>query len=148
MNKNNSSQYNLNNKFGECCGCPGLMNDDRLFNNYVSSRIQNDQIRKSLNLPDSHSYRSILQNAGQNFLDEDIKRIEKIRCKSNTKNKFYIDSSKYNFDKPLTDGYWGLSIDNTEIRKSQITPLKESCTGQNVENHSGKKYQLNPNKKC
>jgi hypothetical protein len=148
MNKNNSSQYNLNNKFGECCGCPGLMNDDRLFNNYVSSRIQNDQIRKSLNLPDSHSYRSILQNAGQKFLDEDIKRIEKIRCKSNTKNKFYIDSSKYNFDKPLIDGYWGLSIENTEIRKSQITPLKESCTGQNVENHSGKKYELNPNKKC
>ena len=148
MNKNNSSQYNLNNKFGECCGCPALMNDDRLFNNYVSSRIQNDQIRKSLNLPDSHSYRKTLQNNGQDFINNDVKRIENVRCKSNSKNKFYIDYSKYTFDKPLSDGYWGLSIENTEIRKSQITPLKESCIGQNVEYHSGKKYQLNLDKKC
>jgi len=148
MSKNNSSQYNLNNKFGECCDCPALMNGDRLFNNYVSSRIQNDQIRKSLKLPDSHSYRKILQNDAQDFINNDIKRMENIRCKSNSKNKFYFDLSTYTFDKPLSDGYWGLSIENTEIKKSQITPLNESCVGQNVEDHSSKKYQLNPNKKC
>jgi hypothetical protein len=148
MSKNNSSQDNLNNKFGECCGCPALVNGDRLFNNYVSSRLRNDQIRKTLNLPDSHSYRLVLQSSGQNFVGEEIKRIEKVRCKSNDKNKFYIDSSKYNFDKPLSDGYWGLSIQNDGIKKSQLTPLKNTCVGQNIENHSGKKYQLNPDKNC
>jgi hypothetical protein len=148
MSKNNSSQYNLNNKFGECCDCPALMNGDRLFNNYVSSRIQNDQIRKSLKLPDSHSYRKILQNDALDFINNDTKKMENIRCKSNAKNKFYIDYSTYTFDKPLSDGYWGLSIENTEIKKSQITPLKDSCLGQNVEYHSSKKYQLNPSKKC
>jgi hypothetical protein len=146
--KNNSSQNNLNNKFGECCGCPALVNDDRLFNNYVSSRLRNDQIRKSLNITDSHTYRSILQTASQNFIGDDIKRIENSRCKSNDKNKFYIDSSKYNFDKPLTNGYWGLSIENDGIKQSQITPIKQNCTGQNVEHHRGKRYQINPDKNC
>ena len=148
MNKNTSNQSNLNNKFGECCGCPALVNGDRLFNNYVSSRLRNDQIRKSLNLPDSHSYRSVLQTSGKDFISDEVKRIDNIRCKSNDKNKFYIDSSNYNFDKPLTDGYWGLKIENDGIKRSQITPLKEECTGQNVENHRGRRYQINPDKKC
>lgn len=148
MNKNNSSQDNLNNKFGDCCSCQALVNDDRIFNNYVSSRITHDQMRKSLNLLDSHTHRQILQNTGKMFVDKEIRRIENLRCKTNDKNKFYIDSSKYNFDKPLDDGYWGLSIQNNGITQSQSMPLKEICTGQNVENHTKKRYQINPDKNC
>jgi hypothetical protein len=148
MSKNNSSQNNLNNKFGECCGCPALVNGDRIFNNYVSSRLRNDQIKKSLNLSDSHSYRLVLQNTGQNIINNETNRLNNLRCKSDGKNKFYIDSSNFNFEKPLTDGYNGLQIDNIGIHRSQITPIKDTCTGQNVENNVGKTYQINPDKNC
>ena len=46
MARNN---LNLDNKFGNCCNCPGFVNDDRLFTNYVSSRIYNDSTMKKLN---------------------------------------------------------------------------------------------------
>ena len=92
---------NINNKFGVCCGCPALVSDDRLFNNYVSSRIKNDNFKKSLYLTNTHSHRLILQTNGQNLINDEIKRIEKSRCTTNKKNKFYIDSSKYNFNDQL-----------------------------------------------
>jgi hypothetical protein len=146
MNKNNSRHINLNNKFGKCCGCPGLVNDDRMFNNYISSRLRNDQIRKSLRIPTSHSYRSILQIDGQKFINGEIENIDNYKCKSDKKNKFYIDLSEYKFDKPLDNGYWGLQIENDGIKKSQMKPLNDKCTNQNIENHVGKKYMINSDK--
>ena len=81
---------NLDNKFGECCNCPGFYNGDRIFTNYQSSRLYNDDIRKKLGIIDSHSYRMRLQNNGF-----DILKSEYSLCKSNSNNKFNIDYSKF-----------------------------------------------------
>lgn len=114
-----NSNLSLNNKFGQCCGCPALMSDKgRLFTNYMSSRIFNDINSKQLKVPDAHSYREKLQN-DSSIRQNEISKFESVRCKSDSKNKFYIDSSKYTFDKPLTDEYVGQKIQNDgKVKKS------------------------------
>jgi hypothetical protein len=97
----------LNNKFGYCCNCPSLSNDDRLLNNYISSRIYNDTLKRSLNILDSHEYRKILQNNGLNLMKENVNNVEKIKCKNHNKNKFYYDFSKYTFNNTLENEYIG-----------------------------------------
>ncbi len=144
MSKNNS---NLNNKFGNCCNCPELVNDDRMFNNYVSSRIRNDVDRKALGMPDSHSYRLALQTGAKDIIDTEIRRLEKSKCKSDGKNNFYIDSSKYDFNKPLKTTYTGLLIDNTYIKKSHCLPFESDCMSK-AELHDNRRFQINPDKKC
>jgi hypothetical protein len=110
MSKNN---LNLNNKFGECCNCPALMSDrGRMFTNYVSSRIYNDNDAKRLKIFDANTYRENLQVFGSIYRSSEIYKYEQVKCKTNAKNKFYIDSSHYTFDKPLTNGYWGQQIQN------------------------------------
>jgi hypothetical protein len=101
MNKKN---LNCDNKFGKCCNCPGIMSDGgRVFTNYVSSRIYNDDNRKMMGLGDSHSYRLVLQKSAQEIINKENNDFDKLKCKSNKKNKFYIDSSNFNFtDKLLT----------------------------------------------
>ena len=102
----------LNNKFGQCCGCPALMSDKgRIFTNYVSSRIYNDDNSKQLKVSDAHSYREKLQT-DKKIRSNDVNKYETIRCKSDSKNKFYIDSSKYTFNRQLTDPYNGQKIQN------------------------------------
>jgi hypothetical protein len=109
----------LNNKFGQCCGCPALMSDKgRLFTNYVSSRIYNDVNSKKLKVPDAHSYREKLQNDPKIRINE-INKYESVRCKSDSKNKFYFDSSNYTFNRPLIDPYNGQKIQNDgKLKKS------------------------------
>lgn len=97
----------LNNKFGDCCNCPALINDDRLFNNYTSSRLYNDILRRSLKLSDSHDYRDNLQKNGIDIMKTKVYNVEKIRCKNDKNNDFYYDFSKYTFDKPLENQYNG-----------------------------------------
>ncbi len=115
MSKNN---LNLNNKFGECCGCPPLSDNSIIFTNYVSSRIHNDVNSKLMGALDSHSYRSKLQKNASKLIENNINAFENIRCTSDIKNKFYIDSSNYNFNYNLPDGYWGQSIINNGTKKS------------------------------
>jgi hypothetical protein len=118
-----------------------------MFNNYVSSRIRNDTDRKALGMPDSHSYRLALQTGAKNIIDSEIRRIDNIKCKSDGKNKFYIDSSKYNFAQTLSPSYTGLSIDNIYIKKSHCAPLNNACMSKS-ELHDNKKFQYNPDKNC
>ena len=114
-----NSNLSLNNKFGQCCGCPALMSDKgRLFTNYVSSRIYNDMNSKQLKTSDAHSYRERLQNESS-IRSNEIAKYETVRCKDDSKNKFYIDGSKYTFDKPLSDPYVGQKIQNDgKMKKS------------------------------
>lgn len=96
----------LNNKFGNCCNCPSLSNDDRIFNNYTSNRIFNDTLRRSLKLCDSHDYRDNLQKNGLKYMKSSVYDVEKLKCNSKT-NKFYFDFSEYTFNKPLENQYNG-----------------------------------------
>jgi hypothetical protein len=115
-----TNELNLNNKFGQCCNCPALMSDKgRMFTNYVSSRIYNDYASKMFFISDAHTYREKLQVDGSAIRADEIQKYEKNKCKNNKKNSFYIDSSKYTFDKPLTDAYWGQKIQNDgKVKKS------------------------------
>jgi archaellin len=101
---------NQNSKFGNCCGCPSLMSDGHLFTNWVSSRIYNDEYMKNQKINGSHSYRNHLQRDANTLIDNEYKYFKKVTCTDTGTNKFYIDSSKYGFDYPLNDGYWGKSI--------------------------------------
>lgn len=98
---------NQNNKFGECCGCPALMSDGHLITNWASSSIYNDEYMKLLKINNSHTYRNNLQTNAQSLMTNEHKYFDQVTCKSDKKNKFYIDSSKYSFDYLLPDGYWG-----------------------------------------
>ena len=114
MSKNN---LNLNNKFGECCGCPALMSDSgRMFTNYVSSRLYNDDYSKNLKVHDAHSYREKLQNDSLSRQYE-INKLETARCTNKGSNQFYIDSSNFTFNKPLSDPYVGQKIQNDGKQK-------------------------------
>lgn len=114
MNKNN-----LDNKFGECCNCPAHSSGDQFFTNYVSSRLFNDNLRKSLKLNDSHSYRNSLQNNAITYLFNENNKYINEKCTSNNKHKFYIDTSNYNFSTQLINNYTAPSIENNYIKKSQ-----------------------------
>lgn len=79
------------NKHGECCGCPALMADGRLFTQWEPKRSFNMRLLRSLNASDSESLRYMLQKnpglANIDKLDDDS-----IRCKSD---KFFTDSSNF-----------------------------------------------------
>lgn len=104
----------LNNKFGNCCNCPGLTDDDRLFNNYTSSRVYNDSLKKSLKLTDTHEYRDMLQKNGLDYMRDNVYNVEKIKCKNNN-NKFYYDLSKYTFNNKLENEYNGPKCQNNDV---------------------------------
>ncbi len=115
------SNSNLNNKFGKCCGCPPIMTRGRLFRNFVSSHIFEDSNRKRLNMPDSHAYRKELQTNAISHIQEPINNLEKNhKCKSDSNNKFYIDSSKFNFSTPLENNYQGPQMPNNYVKKSTV----------------------------
>ncbi len=116
MNKNNS---NLNNKFGECCRCPALMNRDRLFTNFISTRVFEDTVQKNLNMKDSHAYRNFLQTKSNDYIKMENGHLEKNKCKNTGKNKFYIDTSKYDFTTQLINDYQGPKVQNHYTKKSE-----------------------------
>ena len=47
---------NSDNKFGECCKCPALMNDSRLFTNYLLNSKLNTYIKKVNGITDDNIY--------------------------------------------------------------------------------------------
>lgn len=113
---------NQNNKLGSCCKCPAMMSDGQIFTNWASSRIYNDDFMKALKIGDSNSYRELLQSTGGLLIKNEHKYQETNRCKSSD-GKFYIDSSKYSFEYPLSDGYWGQQVLNHGIKKSEVKTL-------------------------
>jgi hypothetical protein len=113
------TQKNLNYKCGKCCNCPALTTGKQFFTNFESSRYYNNDLKKKLNLKDSHSYRQNLQtNATLFMLDENLK-LDGNQCTSNNKYKFNIDLSKYSFSNRLVNEYNYPSIPNNYITKSQ-----------------------------
>lgn len=107
---------NFNNKFGECCGCPALGLKDTLFTSYVSHSIYNDQQYKKNGITNSHEYRLALQTNAETIINNESTRYDKIKCVSNNKQIFYIDSSNYNFTDKLSDSYNGLKIQNYDTK--------------------------------
>jgi len=115
------NQNNLNNKFGECCNCPALSTGDQYFTNYVSSRLCNHNLQKKLGIKDSNSFRLNLQLNGTKYMSNENIKYDNERCKSDKKNNFYIDTSKYDFSTKLINEYSSPDIPNNYIKKSQIS---------------------------
>jgi len=116
MNKNN-----LNNKFGKCCNCPALANGNQFFTNFESSRLYNYDLQQKYKLKNSHDYRLNLQNnAAFLMLNENV-NFDSQQCTSDKQNKFYIDSSKYNFSTKLSNDYSYPKIPNNYFKKSQTS---------------------------
>jgi hypothetical protein len=87
---------NLNNKFGNCCGCPAL-NNAREFTEHRSSSIYNSEIMKKITTTsNSHDYRQSLQNNGESIIRNLYNNFEtNYKCKNNGSNVFYIDSTNF-----------------------------------------------------
>jgi hypothetical protein len=75
----------MNNKFGDCCNCPALV-DGRFFTRY-DDRIELDlELMKKNNITDSLVFRKYLIDNGANLIDSNIKNIEKThKCNYNKK---------------------------------------------------------------
>ena len=114
------NQNNLNNKFGECCNCPALSTGNQFFTNFVSSRLYNDNLKKKLGIKDSNSFRSNLQSNATKYMSNVNNNFDNEKCKSNNKNNFYIDTSKYNFSTKLVNEYSTPDIPNNYVKKSQV----------------------------
>jgi hypothetical protein len=115
MSKNN---LNLNNKFGECCRCPALTNRDILFTNYLSSKIFESNVQNNLAM-NSHGYRHFLQTKSNDYIKMETDYLSKNKCTNNNKNKFYIDTSKYDFSTNLINDYQGPMMQNHYTKKSE-----------------------------
>ena len=113
------NQNNLNNKFGECCNCPAITTGKQYFTNFVSSRVYDDNLKNKLGIKDSNLFRLNLQSNGARYISNENLKYDNTRCKSNKKNNFYIDTSKYDFSTKLTNEYSTPNIPNTYIKKSQ-----------------------------
>ena len=59
---------NLNNKFGECCSCPALISDGRLFTSYVPRKDLNIQLMKQVKVTNNNDYKDFLQNNGEQII--------------------------------------------------------------------------------
>jgi hypothetical protein len=68
---------NCNNKFGECCNCPALMSDGRLFTNYMLNSKLVSYIKEVNNLSNDTEFRHFLQKKGHNILKNEKSFLEK-----------------------------------------------------------------------
>jgi len=77
----------MNNKFGDCCNCPAMV-DGRFFTRY-DDRIELDlQIMKKNNITDSLALRKYLIDNATNLIDNNIKSIETTyKCNYNKPNE-------------------------------------------------------------
>jgi phage gp16-like protein len=132
------STNNLNNKFGECCGCPALMNHDINTTDYVSSRIQYANNKKKAGMVDSHEYRDYLQKNGIQIMMADRNINEQAKCKSNATNKFYIDFEKYDPYSKLTDPYVGLETINDGLNTIEYSKADHTFGGKLKKNDKSK----------
>jgi len=96
--------FNLNNKYGECCNCPAFMEDQgRIITNYQPSRTLHSNLSKELKVKDSNDMRMRLQEIGLEKSHNEFKNMS--QCKNNEKNKFNVDKSKYTFNEKLDPVY-------------------------------------------
>ena len=88
----------MNNKFGDCCNCPALV-DGRFFTRY-DDRIELElELMKKNNISDSLSLRKFLIDNGSNLIDSNIKNIEKThKCNYNNKQETPVA--------PINNGYY------------------------------------------
>lgn len=82
---------NLNNKFGECCNCPALMDDSRLFTSYVPRRDYNALLMKDTQLTNSIDYKNMLQQNGAEIIASIQRNLNtNFRCTTTGNNQFYV----------------------------------------------------------
>jgi hypothetical protein len=62
---------NSDNKFGESSNCPALMNDSRLFTNYLLNSKLNSYVKKVNGITDENTYRLFLQKNGSKIMDNE-----------------------------------------------------------------------------
>lgn len=65
-----------NNKFGKCCKCPALMDDSRLFTNYLPNSKLNTYVSKINNITNNDQYRIFLQKNASKIMENEKKFIE------------------------------------------------------------------------
>lgn len=85
---------NLNNKFGNCCNCPGLMEDGRIYTSYVPRKDLNYSLMAEVQAGNNNQYKDILQARAGDILSAVKTTLEtNYRCASNAKgdqmNTFY-----------------------------------------------------------
>ena len=59
------------NKFGECCKCPALMNDGRIFTNYMLNSKFNSTVKELNNIKTQNEYRHFLQQNAETIMDKE-----------------------------------------------------------------------------
>ena len=62
---------NSDNLYGECCKCPGKMNDSRLFTNYLLNSKLITFIKKVNNLKTDHEFRLFMQKNGEKIIEKE-----------------------------------------------------------------------------
>lgn len=88
---------NSDNKFGQCCGCPALMNNSRDLTLWASSRTYNNNMMKKMGTANSNDYRNALQSNAETILKNTLNDYDSNhRCKNSSNNLFYIDSTNFN----------------------------------------------------
>lgn len=79
------------NKHGECCGCPAIMADGRLFTQWQPRRLFHERLLKNVS-GESETQRYMLQQKPE-LVDIDAKSDDKLVCRPGA--NFYVDSSDY-----------------------------------------------------
>ena len=82
---------NSNNKFGQCCDCPAIMSDSRLFTNWETSKTYNYKLAVKLNADTNTKYKKLLLSNPE-YVTNDFNK-NNITC--NYDDKFNKDSSSY-----------------------------------------------------
>ena len=88
---------NSDNKFGQCCGCPALMNQSRDLTLWSSSRNYNNNMMKKMGTTNSNDFRAALQNNAESMIKKTFDEYDSNnKCRNSFNNIFYIDSSNFN----------------------------------------------------
>jgi hypothetical protein len=61
---------NCDNKFGECCNCPGLMSDGRFITSYISTPRLVANLKEMNNITDENEFRLFLQKNGTSLISK------------------------------------------------------------------------------
>lgn len=95
----------MNNKFGDCCNCPALV-DGRFFTRYDDRVELNLELMKKNNITDSLAYRKYLIDNASNLIGSNIKTIEtSYKCNYNkpTEQSSAPINTSYYVNGPVSD---------------------------------------------
>lgn len=108
----------LNNKFGQCCKCPGLMNYNRDLTQWESSKIYEIELMNRLKLNNIVDYKINLQDNTEKILNNTITEYNNnYRCQHG--NNIYLDSS--DFHKKF-DNYF--QNNNVPMKNINVLPIQ------------------------